>query len=211
MSSISTALQESGRMPDATSYSTFELDTDGGQANVRPPVIEITNTGTTRAMPHNTDLVDMATDDNGNEIGYIYRGLFEMTVQIDIWTAEGDRYSPKEMGESVRTVLYKHDSNQYAQPLPDPDDPAQSLGEIDRFTVGDGDVANDLSMTPALRRWRQTAEIWFHETVNTATEYGAEDYVVDVVGPTPDGFEGGTDVEIIFDATPNDESTADNY
>lgn len=208
LESIVTAIRESGRLPDATTYSIYEIDSDGGQANLRPPIVEVTTNDVVRSSPHNTELVGHAEDDQGNDIGYIYESKFEMPIQIDVWTAEGGQYDPHEIGEAVRYALYQYDANQRGNPLPDPDDPATTLNEVEHFTVGDGGVRNDLSMTPALRRWRQSGEVWFHETVNTAEEYGAEDYVANVVTPSDGNFEGdGALIE--FDATPNVESAAD--
>lgn len=207
LKSVKTAIKESGRLPDSTSYSTFEIDADGGQADVRPPVVEITIIDTVRSRPHNTDFVGTITDDSGNDIGRVYRALFEMNIQIDVWTAEGDKYNAHEIGQEVRRALYFHDEYVTADPLPDPDDPSQAVGGIDYFTVGDGSVENDLSMTPALRRWRQTAEVWFSEQVSTD-----ETYITTVEKPTPGGAEAGTEgVEVVFDATPTEESTADQY
>jgi len=165
LQSIAHAIDSSGRLPDATSYATFEIDDDGGQANVRPPVVEVTNTGTVRSRPHNTDVVRFATDDRGNQIGRIYHALFEMDVEIDVWTAEGDGYNPESMGEQVRRALYRYDDTQRGDPLPDPDpdsDPndQESVGPIDYFVVDDGSVANDLTMTPALERRCSRLLLW---------------------------------------------------
>lgn len=185
LNAIATALKESGRLPEATTYSVYEIDSDGSQANLRPPIVEITTNDVVRSNSHNTDLVDYATDDNGNDIGRIYEARFEMPVQIDVWTAEQGEYDPYEIGQAVRYALYQYDTQQRGDPLPDPTDPTQTVPEVSRFMMGDGGVRNDLSMTPALRRWRQSAEMWFHETVNTAEEYGADDHIAQVV--TGDG------------------------
>lgn len=209
LESVVTALKESNRLPDATSYSIYEVDSDGGQSNLRPPIVEITTNDVVRSDPHNTDLVGMATDDAGNEIGRIYESNFEMPIQIDVWTAEGGQYDMHEIGEAVRYALYQYDDRQRGKPLPDPDDPTRSLADIERFTISDGGIRNDLSMTPALRRWRQTGDVWFHERVNTAAEYGPEPYVANVITPK-DGEFYGDGVVIEFDATPTEESAADN-
>lgn len=211
LDALKTTVDESDRLPQSTTYSTWEVDQDGGQADLRPPIVEFTIIDTVRSTPHNTDFVEFATDQSGNHIGRIYNALFEMSVQIDVWTAEGDRYDPYELGEAVRRAIYRHDAYGLDEPLPDPSDPSQDLGDVDRVTVGDGNVANDLTMTPALRRWRQTVDVWFHETVNTAEEYGEQDYIVDVVTPSDGDMESGTDVEIVYDATPSTESTTDQY
>lgn len=208
--SLEEAIDSSDRLPHSTSYATFGLDPDGGQANVRPPIVEITTIDVIRNRPHNTDFVGYETDASGNRIGYIYWSLFEMPVQIDIWTAEGDNYDPDQIGRNCRTALYRYDDTQYGAQLPDPNS-SGDLVEVDRFVLDDGGPQDDLSMTPALRRYRQTAEVWFHEEVNTAEEYGAEDYIVNVVAPGDGDMTSGTDVEIIFDATPGSQSTADTY
>lgn len=186
LESVVTALKESGRLPNATTYSVYEIDQDGGQSNLRPPIVEVTTASVIRSAAHNTDQIGFATDDNGNNIGRIYHSKFEMPVEIDVWTAEGGEYDPHELGEAVRYALYQYDDYQRGEPLPDPDDPTSQLSEVEKFTMGDGAVRNDLSMTPALRRWRQTGEVWFHETINTAEEYGSENFVASVVTPSAD-------------------------
>jgi len=208
MDGVKTAIEQSGRLPDATTYSIYEIDSDGGQSNLRPPIVEITTTDVVRSDPHNTDLVGYATDDQGNDIGRIYQADFEMPIQIDVWTAEGGQYDPHELGEAVRYALYQYDDQQRGDPLPDPSDPSTDLSDVEKFMMGDGGVRNDLSMTPALRRWRQTGEVWFHETVNTAEEYGAQDYVANVITPSDGNFDADG-VVIEFDATPSTESAAD--
>lgn len=175
--SIKTAIKESGRLPASTTYSIFEIDENGGQSNLRPPIVEITTDTTIRSNPHNTDLVGEATDDNGNSIGRIFEAKFEMPFTMDVWTAEGGDYNPYEIGESIRYALYQYDKTQRGDPLPNPDDPSVAMHDVDHFELGDGGVRNDLSMTPALRRWQNSGEVWFHERLNTAEEYGAESSV----------------------------------
>lgn len=219
---VVTALKESNRLPDATTYSIYEVDSDGGQANLRPPIVEVTTNDVMRSDSHNTDLVGMETDNAGNEIGYIFNAQFEMPFQIDVWTAEGGDYDPHELGEAVRYALYQYDDQQRGLPLPDPNDPSTNLSEVEKFTMGDGGIRNDLSMTPALRRWRQTGDIWFHETVNTAEEYGASDYVYRVISGDGDVIASKDTSELTemdsahvdgatieFDATPSTQSAAD--
>jgi len=184
--SIVRALKESERLPDETTYSVYEIDADGGQSNLRPPIVEVTTTGAMVYDEHNTDLVDYATDGSDNAIGYIYESEFEMPIAIDLWTAEGGHYDPYELGEAVRYALYRYDDKHVGDPLPDPDDPSVPQDEITQFFMGDGNVRNDLSMTPALRRWRQDGTVWFYETINTAEEYGALPYVASIVGPNED-------------------------
>lgn len=190
LESVVTALRESNRLPEATTYSIYEIDSDGGQSDLRPPIVEITTNDVLEANAHNTDQVGFATDSDGNQIGRIYEAEFEMPIEIDVWTAEGGQYDPHEIGEAVRYALYEYDAGKMAEPLPDPDDPAQSLDGIVRFTIEDGGIRNDLSMTPALRRWRQTGEVWFTETLNTAEEYGSQPSATALQLPGVDGASG---------------------
>lgn len=184
--SVVTALKASDRLPSETSYSIYEIDSEGGQSNLRPPIVEVTATSAMTYDPHNTSLVGYATDSSDNEIGYIYESKFEMMISIDVWTAEGGHFDPYEIGESVRYALYQYDDKHLGDPLPDPDDPSVAQDEIVQFFMDGGEVRNDLSMTPALRRWRQDGTVWFYETINTAEEYGAEPYVASVVQPNED-------------------------
>lgn len=210
LDSIRYALENSGRLPRRTSYATFEVDAEGGQSNVRLPLVEITAPDVVRNNPNHTDFKWHATDSNGNQIGYVYHARFEMDVEIDVWTVEGDGFDPQELGESVRRTLYQYDSKQLGNWLPTPDGSGE-LRDVRHFSLSDGGVRPDLAMTPALRRWRQTGEVWFREVVDTSEEYGSEDYITTVNGPADGDMTAGSEVEIIFDATPSTESTADNY
>lgn len=185
---VVTALKESERLPGATTYSIYEIDQDGAQANLRPPIVELTINDTIDYDEHNTDLIGFETDEDGNDIGYIYESRFEMNFQLDVWTAEGGDYDPYEIGESVRYALYRYDDDHVGEPIPDPNDPSQRLDDIVRFDIGDGGVRNDLSMTPALRRWRQTGYIWYHEIINTAEEYGPMDPAFQINYPDEDSL-----------------------
>lgn len=208
--SIKEAVKSSGRLPDRTSYAVFELDMDGGQANVRPPIVEITTVDTIRSTTNNTDFVGYATDNAGNDIGYIYRAGFEMPVQIDLLTAEGDAYDPNELGRELRLALYRYEDRQYDDDLPDPDS-SGPLDDVTGFGIDSGNSVPDLDMTPALRRWRQSATVTFEEIIDTSIEYEGLDYIDTVHTPEDGDVSGGTTVEIAFDATPNTTSPADNY
>lgn len=209
--SVKEAIKDSGRMPTEMTYATFEMDEDGGQSNVRPPALEITTQDAIRVNAHNTDLVGHSTNDSGEQIGYIYRTSFEMPVQVDVITAEGGGFDPDVIGYDVRKALRRYDNHQHAETLPDPDDTSTTLSEATHFYLGDGRPENDLTMTPALRRWRQECEVWFYDEIDTAEEYEAETPIRTVVGPEDGSFEDGTSIGAIFDATPSTDSPADNY
>lgn len=209
--SIKEAIKSSGRLPESTSYAVFELDQDGGQANVRPPIVEITTVDRLRSSSMNTDFVGHSEDSSGNHIGRIYRALFQMPVQINVITAEGDGHDPKEIGKDIRFALYRYEDRQEGDPLPDPDSTGD-IGDVNRFQLAEGGPNDDLGLTPALRGSQEQANVWFEEVIDTAEEYGKKDFVETVDVPTADGFVGGSgSVEIVFDASPSQTSTADSY
>jgi len=208
--SIKEAIKDSDRLPSATSYGTFELDFQGGQANVRPPVVEITTVDVIRSDTVNTDFVGYSQDENGNDIGRIYRAGFEMPVEVRIVTAEGGDYDPVDMGGKVRLALYRYEDRQEHDPLPDPDGTG-ILADVTHFELGDGGTDDDFGMTPALRGWRQEIDVWFEEVIDTAEEYGEEDYVVTVDSPKAGEEEAGTTIAIVYDVSPNQASEADEY
>lgn len=207
--SVKEAIKSSGRLPDSTTYAVFELDETGGQANVRPPIIEITTQDTVRSDSVNTDFVGYSTDGNGNHVGRIYRAPFEMPIQIDVITAEGDGYDPSSIKNAVKMALYEYEDRQEDANLPDPDG-SGVLADVNQFQLMDGQPNNDLGMTPALRGRRQGATVWFEEVIDSAVEYGESEYIGSVVTPA-DGDAVGSGVEIIFDSTPSESSPADTY
>lgn len=205
---IKEAIKSSGRLPSSTTYAIFELDPEGGQSNLYPPIVEITTEDTVRSTSLNTDRVGPSLDDNGNEVGYIYHAGFEMPVTIDVVTAEHDEYDPHELARDVRYALYQYEDRMENAALPDPD--GGTLSNVSSFQMMNGQPANDLGMTPAMRRWRQSAEIRFTEVVDTADEYGLKDYVKTVHLPDGDAVDG-TEFEIVLDGTPSTASPADDW
>lgn len=208
--SIKEAIKSSGRLPEATTYAVFDLDQDGGQANVRPPIVELTTVDTLRSTSLNTDFVGYSEDANGNQIGHLYRSAFQMPIQINVMTAEGGDYNRDEIGNEIRTALYEYETRQEDADLPDPDNTGP-LSDITRFQLGNAQPNDDLTMTPALRGWMQQADVWFEEVIDTAVEYGEKPFVETVDVPAPDEGVGGASISIVFDTTPSQSSTADDH
>lgn len=207
--SIKDAIKESGRLPKSTTYATFELDPEGGQADVYPPVVEITPTNMARSTSMNTDLIGYSKDGSGNHIGQIYRAVFQMEIQISVMTAESDVYNPVEMRRSIQKALYEYENRQFDRLFPDPD-ASGTLGDITMFEMVSGEPNNDFTMSPTLRGSILGATVWFRDTIDTAAEYGKQEFVKTVHLPE-DGDASGDGITITFDSTPSYTSPADNY
>jgi len=180
---IAVALHNSGNLPSSTTYVTRQVDMDGAQAGLQMPIVELETQNSVRNSTYNTDLSGYATDDGGNRIGYIFRTRFDMTVAINVYTAEGGGYDPDDIGQSIRRALLKYDSHQMGSRWLDnhlPDGNGGTLDEVEYFYVGDGENNDDITTTPALRRWQQTIDLHYYDEINTAQEYGPEDFIKSV-------------------------------
>lgn len=177
LEAVKRAIDSAGRLPEEISYLLHEADAAGQDSDVSLPLIEIQPLTSERVNPNNTDFVGFTTDDAGNHTGRIYRSQYELSAQIDVWTAQGGRYSPDDLGEAVRRSLYQHASHGPDKPFRDENE--QVIDSMFRFELGDGERADDLVQTPTLRRWRQDVVIWAYEEFKTT-----EDYIVSVDYPS---------------------------
>lgn len=177
------AVKQSGRLPDSTNYVGYEpnIDTDA----IKLPLLEVVTTSEARISDHNTDEQGEILDDEGNSVARVFHAMYQLSIEVNIWTAEGSRYDPNVLGDEVFAALYNYDSAGPSKKLAD---------EIWRVRVGDGSPDEDFSTSPTLRRWSQEVDIWAYETFTTD-----EDYIVSVVSPEDGDF---TD--------PNDSGTFDN-
>ena len=177
LESVATALHDSGRLPDATTYATLEIDAEGAQANIEPPVVEITMQDLDRDTRSNTEFVGYETDANGNRIGRRYESWFQLRAQLDCLSADGSSYDARDMGQQLREALRRYDTHQLGRPLPDPENPSNGLRSVRTVEVGEETRANDLSMTPALRRTRTMLECWFKDEYSSVDYEGPADYI----------------------------------
>ena len=162
---LAEALRESDAIPDGT-YLTEEADAQGNHSNLRLPLYEITVASSTWLDEHNTDFIGFVEDEDENEVGRIYDSEYQMTLQVEIWTAAGSRHDIGEISSGLRRALYPYESSGLDQPLPHPD--GGEVTDVWRFSVGDGGRNDDLTMSPSLRRWTQDVEVWSFERFNTS-------------------------------------------
>lgn len=167
LDAIIRALRQSDRF-SAADYISESLDPDGANPRLKTPFVVVLPVGAVRNNAHNTDRVGYVTDEQDNRIGQVYEGVFEMTVQLDIYLASGDDTADATvLGGDLRDALYRHDSAGPAEPFPDGEDGKESA--IRNFDVGSGQRADDLS-GPGIRRWRHESEIRFVSRVDTTAE-----------------------------------------
>jgi hypothetical protein len=120
------------------------------------PFISITPTSRVRLRRANTDYEGDVVDDSGNVIAESFASDYNISFQIDIYSAENSSYDAHDIGYMVEdTVLYKHDIHSLGQPFLDEN--GNAIEEIWRFYIEDSEPADDLTMSPNLRRWRISA------------------------------------------------------
>ena len=182
-------------------YASEQLDLEGINNRLAQPIVVLQPIASVRAEQWNTDLVGFATDDQDRQIGRIYEAIFDADVQIDIWVAAGDdQLDATDLGGDLKRALYRYDSQMVGDPFPD--GKGGTVDDIEDFRVGDGRRQDDLS-GPGVRRWRQDVSVEFVERINTAQEYGEEDYVATVDIPSDGDLIGGTTASVSIEYQPS--------
>ena len=175
------AVKDSGRLPDKTNYVGYEPNID--TESIKLPLLEVSTVSEARIAEHNTDFQGVIEDDNGNAVGRVYHALYQLTIEVNVWTAQGSKYDPQELGDAVFAALYQYDSAGPSRDLTD---------DVWRFRVGDGETDDDFTTSPTLRRWSQEVDIWAEEAFTTD-----EDYIVNVASPADGDFgDSSSDGEI---------------
>lgn len=169
------AIEDSGRLPDSTNYVGYEPDIDSEA--IKLPLVEVSVASEARIDEHNTDEVGQLYDEDGNAVSRVYHSLYQLTIEVNVWTAQGSRYDSRDLGDAVYRALYQYDSAGPGRDL---------ASEVWRVRVGDGGPDEDFSTSPTLRRWSQDVDIWAYEEFTSD-----EDYIVNVVRPGAGDFGRG--------------------
>lgn len=169
---IQRALEDNGGIPSSVSYLTHEADSDGADADVKLPIVQITPVSSARIRAFNTDKVGYTTDNNGNQTGIVYDAEYEMMVQVDVLSVDDRTDSAEEIDpltNSVRTALYEYDSAGPGKLFEDSDgNPDEDVWQVE---LDEGERADDTAMTPPLRRWSQDLTVWANEEFKTTEDY----------------------------------------
>lgn len=186
-------IEQSGRLPDETSYLTREADAEGVDAAVTLPAVVVQEVSTVRDESRVTDLVGYITDNEGSDIGRIWQATYDLEIQIDIHTASGAT-PPRDLDTlipRVKRALQRYDSQMRDDVFPAED--GGSVGAIREFTLGESHPENDLTLNHSLMRQRLSAFMVFVDRVNEVEEYGAWPTIKGVVTPRDGDFVGLSD------------------
>jgi hypothetical protein len=145
----------SSELPDDANFVGYEPDI--GSEPITLPLIEVSTGPITKVSDTNTDFIEFVTDNNGNDIGRKYETGYTLQLDVAVWTAHGSMYSPREIGNTVRDLLYIHTSSGPNKPLRAED--GSSLDEVWHFYLQEGSQTDELQRTPTLRRWRQSITV----------------------------------------------------
>lgn len=166
---VVSAIQQSGNLPSDINYVGYEPNID--TEPIKLPLLEVVTLSEARISEHNTDEQGVIEDDSGNSVGRVYHALYNLTIEVNVWTAQGSKYDPNDLGDKVYASLYPYDTS----------GPSNELHEdIWRVRIGDGEPDEDFGTSPTLRRWSQEVDIWAYESFTTD-----EDYIVNVDIPSP--------------------------
>lgn len=184
------SIKDSGRMPAEMSYLGYAPDVEGDDSDVTLPLIAVRPMYKVRLTPHNSDFKEYKTDSQGNHIGRIYASEYRLDLEVSIWTAAGSSYDVDDLGNDVRLALYKHDSSGPGLPLERSD--GSPIEAIWKARVEEGQPSNDLTYTPALRRWREELTLWAYHEFDTT-----EDYVATVSYPADGEMTDENDNDVV--------------
>ena len=184
LESFVVACRQHSDISDDVTFATVELDADGDHSDVSPPIIEFTIEDIERDMSRNTERYGVEIDEDGLEIGYIYKRWYDMTVVAEVFTVSGSSWDHRTLDQDLRQTLYRYDSHGLNQQLPDPDNPTEPLGDVSWVFVEEVEPNNDFSMSPSVRTRLVSIDVGFTHEIRT-TDLGIEyDVVEDVKVPT---------------------------
>lgn len=164
---IADTLRRSQKMPEDMSYVLREPDVEGQDSAVSVPVTILQDTDTTRDDPANSNFSGYLTNDAGERVGKIYETHWEMSLQLDIWTAAGSDADVDELGQLLHEVLYDYDTRGPDKTFVDEDGEKREM--IYDFTLQDGSRDDNLDQTPSIWRWRQQARVRGAEQLTTTS------------------------------------------
>lgn len=158
----------SSKLPSEASFVGYEPDINSEPISL--PLIQVVTGPMAKVSDTNTDFIGYQTDADGNDIGRKYETGYTIQLDVSVLTAHGSKYSPREIGNTIRDLLYEHATAGPNKPLVDED--GNSLDEVWRFYLQEAEQTDELTRNPTLRRWRQTI-----------TVSAVEQYVTDAEDP----------------------------
>lgn len=191
---VATAMEDA--VPDLTTA--LPRQADPADNRVEWPHGEILVVSNIRADQWNTDVVGYATDDQGNQIGYLLDARFDVSLQLNIWTAvPSDDWDIQSLGSQLERGMRKYDANR-RNPALLPDGDGGALNDVKRVRMNNGGLLpTDNSSSSPLRGYQIATNIRFKDRIDTSEEYGEEDYVATVDTPQDGDLTDGGDSDSI--------------
>lgn len=155
--------KQSGKLPDAVTYSTIVLDNEGAHSDIRPPVIEFSVDTIQRNTSRNTERVGQYVN-GGTDNGFIYTQWFDARITAEVLSVENTSYTHRGLEEKLRTALYKFDSHGARRMPPDPDDTTNQLYDISKISLRTVEPQQQFNLQPSVRTRQVPIDIEFtHE------------------------------------------------
>lgn len=183
------SVKDAGVMPDDADYLKYEADLTGENANLHLPLLQVQPVTVTYPDTFNTSRVSYILDENGNKTGRIYHSEYELAAELDIWVAAQSKWDVNKLGNDVRRLLYRHDSESLNIPLPNEnyeyiietsDGSRIRPDDVWRFSLDSAERVDDTTRSPTLRRWR------YEFTINSYDIFETEEsYIEEVTTPNP--------------------------
>jgi len=149
------AFKTSEKIPDDITYVGYmpDIDTEA----LKLPILHIEILDRNEIGRMNTDFVAYYKDDNGNDIGKVYQSVFETTLQMSVWTAQGSRHDPRKIGDRVRDEIYTYTKKGPGKTLTTPR--GETLDEVWHVVLETANHTDDMGTSPVLRRWQQNVRV----------------------------------------------------
>lgn len=174
LNAVINSFEQDDRLPDRVNY--LDHEPSISTESVKLPVVEVSPTTEARVTEENSDFAGYITDSNGNRVGRIYQSLYTLEFIVAVWTVEESKYDVRELGQSVRDILYEHDTKSVGESLEYDD--GTPMDEVWQFRVRDGTHDNDLNTSAPLRRWQQTVSVAASEEYRVSGEETIQSYTL---------------------------------
>lgn len=167
-------------MADEVSQLTEALDHEADPVDntVKWPHGEIIIVSNNRYNPWNTDKVDTATDNQGNEIGHLVDARWDAEMQLNIWLAvPSEDYDIQPIATALERGFRRYDQDM-PNPDPLPDGQGGTLDDVAWLRiVGGGELPTASNNQPPLRGAQITVELRWKDRIDTSQAYEELDYI----------------------------------
>ena len=185
------SIKDNDELSCVSSFLKYEADTQGEDADIKLPLIQLKPIDVDFINQWNTDRVGYIVEENsiGEEFrtGEVYHNEYTMTVEIDLWVAAQSKYDVNELGTSLREWLYSHDNGSISLPVPngngeyiieDEDGNRIRPNRVWGFEIETAERVDDTTFSPTIRRWRYVVDINAYEVYETGEKSPVREFTV---------------------------------